>query len=67
MCSCLLVALLLGCNAPNKEQKTSRVPSSASALQDVLTHFDQAWPMRKYWEDGMAEVATYEAERTIYI
>lgn len=22
--------------------------------------------MRKYWEDGLAEVATYEAERTIY-
>ena len=66
MCSCLLGALLLGCNAPNKEQKTSRVPASASALQDVLTHFDQAWSMRKYWEDGLAEVATYEAERTIY-
>lgn len=22
--------------------------------------------MRKYWEDSLAEVATYEAERTIY-
>ena len=66
MCSCLLGALLLGCNAPNKEQKTSRVPASAPALQDALKHFDQAWSMRKYWEDGLAEVATYEAERTIY-
>ena len=64
--SCLLGALLLGCNAPNKEQQTSRVPASAPALQDALKHFDQAWPMRKYWEDGLAEVATYEAERTIY-
>ena len=61
MCSCLLGALLLGCNASNKEQKTSRVPASAPALQDALKHFDQAWSMRKYWEDGLAEVATYEA------
>ena len=31
-----------------------------------MTHFNQQWAMRKYWEDGLAEVATYEAERTVY-
>jgi len=57
---------LLGCSAPGKEQTASRVPASAQALQDVMTHFDQEWAMHKYWEDGLAEVATYEAERTVY-
>ena len=37
-----------------------------AALQSVMPHFDQQWAMNKLWEDGLAEVATYEAERVIY-
>ena len=62
----LLGGSLPGCNAPDKKQAASQVPASARALQDVMPHFDQEWAMRKYWEDGLAEVATYEAERTVY-
>jgi hypothetical protein len=56
--------LLASCTAPESEK--TRVPASARALQTVLPHFDEEWAMRKYWEDGLAEVATYDAERTIY-
>jgi len=66
-----LLSLALGlcvgnCTAPDKQPAAGRVPASAQALQAVLRHFDQQWAMRKYWEDGLAEVATYEAQRTVY-
>lgn len=63
----LLSALLAGCSAPGAEQaKRGQVPTSPQALQNVLSYFDQQWAMRRYWEDGLAEVATYDAERVIY-
>ena len=60
----LVLGAASGCTAPAEEKV--RVPASAQALQTVLPHFDQEWAMRKYWEDGLAEVATYAAERTVY-
>ncbi len=57
---------LMGCTGPNEEKAAGRVPASAQALQAMLPYFDQQWALRKYWEDGLAEVATYDAERTIY-
>lgn len=60
----VLALTLAGCTAPESEK--ARVPASARALQTVLPHFDEEWAMRKYWEDGLAEVATYDAERIIY-
>ena len=62
----LLGLWLTGCLAPESTNEKSRPPASAQALQAVLPHFDQGWAMRKYWEDGLAEVATYDAERIIY-
>jgi hypothetical protein len=59
-------AVLLGCDAPSKEKVQERAPASAQALQAVLPYFDQGWAMNKLWEDGLAEVATYDAERVIY-
>ncbi len=55
-----------GCQGPSETKATGRVPVSAQALQAVLPYFDQEWAMRKYWEDGLAEVATYDAERIVY-
>ena len=43
-----------------------RARVSAQALQAIMPHFDEQWAMRTYWEDGLAEVATYDAERTVY-
>ncbi|MDO7847712.1 hypothetical protein Q5H92_15185 [Hymenobacter sp. M29] len=59
-------ASLLGCDAPSKEKEPGRTPASAQALQAVLPYFEQGWAMNKLWEDGLAEVATYDAERVIY-
>ena len=63
----LSVWLLSSCSsADEKKKEGSRTPASAQALQAVSPYFDQEWAMRKYWEDGLAEVATYSAERTVY-
>ena len=43
-----------------------KVRASAPALQAIMPHFNEQWAMNKYWEDGQAEVATYDAERTVY-
>ncbi|GAA3997579.1 hypothetical protein GCM10022408_05380 [Hymenobacter fastidiosus] len=37
-----------------------------AALTRLRPHFNQQWAMHTLWEDGLAEVALYEAERTIY-
>ncbi|GAC1380993.1 MAG: hypothetical protein NVS3B25_16260 [Hymenobacter sp.] len=62
----LLGVWLVGCNTSAKKKVAGQAPASAQALAAVLPHFDQQWAMRKYWEDGLAEVATYQAERTVY-
>jgi len=62
----LLGTWAAGCSEPEPVDEKGRPPASAQALQKVLPFFDQGWAMRKYWEDGLAEVATYDAERTVY-
>jgi hypothetical protein len=57
---------LLGCNDPVENSTEKKKPVSAQALQSIMPHFDEQWAMSKYWEDGLAEVATYDAERTVY-
>jgi hypothetical protein len=66
--SLLLGLCLAGCRAPSSEPAAGlgRAPASAQALQAVLPFFDQNWAMNKLWEDGLAEVNTYEAERVVY-
>ena len=61
-----LGAWLVGCAAPDEKKAAGRAPASAQALQAVLPYFNQEWAMQKYWEDGQAEVAVYDAERVIY-
>lgn len=57
---------LAGCSGPADKPTEKTAPASAQALQSIMAHFDEQWAMSKYWEDGLAEVATYEAERTVY-
>ncbi|MBC6607832.1 hypothetical protein H8B13_13480 [Hymenobacter sp. BT188] len=47
-------------------RKSRPVPDDNAALLKLAPHFNQQWAMAKWWEDGLAEVATYEAERVIY-
>ena len=60
------LAAFAGCTAPDENKTPGRAPASAPALQAVQGYFDQQWAMRKLWEDGLAEVSTYDAERTVY-
>ncbi|HEX8328637.1 MAG TPA: hypothetical protein VF629_13930 [Hymenobacter sp.] len=62
----VLGAAVCGCAEPGNQTVAGRVPASAHALEAVMPYFDSAWAMNKHWEDGLAEVATYEAERTVY-
>jgi hypothetical protein len=68
LASALLLGEFLGGCTPADDQKApaAKAPGAARALQAVLPHFNQQWAMDKYWEDGLAEVATYDAERVIY-
>ena len=66
-----LAALLIGpalpaCTPDAGNPDKPKTHASVQALQAIRPHFDEQWAMNKYWEDGMAEVATYDAERTVY-
>ena len=59
--------VLIGACTPDRERtEAPKVRASVQALQGIRPYFDEQWAMNKYWEDGLAEVATYEAERTVY-
>ncbi|SMC00346.1 hypothetical protein SAMN00120144_1960 [Hymenobacter roseosalivarius DSM 11622] len=46
--------------------KSKLVLDDNAALLKLAPHFNQQWAMATWWEDGLAEVATYEAERVVY-
>ncbi|MDQ2770724.1 MAG: hypothetical protein M3Y54_09505 [Bacteroidota bacterium] len=60
------ICALSGCEEKAVKAEKARKIANAQALQLVIPHFDESWAMNKYWEDGLAEVATYEAERVVY-
>ncbi|MET4073339.1 hypothetical protein [Hymenobacter sp. UYCo722] len=63
----LLISLALPACTPDAEQTDKPKPrASVRALQAIMPHFDEQWAMNKLWEDGLAEVATYDAERMVY-
>ena len=65
--SALLFGAILPACTPDAGKTDKLQPrASVQALQGIMPHFDEKWAMNKYWEDGLAEVATYEAERTVY-
>ena len=58
--------LLAGCGETTNKAKKPKAPASVQALQAIMPQFNDGWAMQKYWEDGLAEVATYDAERVVY-
>ena len=62
----LVTAALPACTPDSGQTEKPEVRASVQALQAIMPHFDEQWAMNKYWEDGLAEVATYEAERVVY-
>jgi hypothetical protein len=55
----LLFPALLACS-----QQTG--PGSSQPPSHLRDQFDPEWALDQHWDDGMAEVAVYEAERVIY-
>lgn len=51
----LLIGVLTGIGCSNREKTTS-----------YSNNFNPDWAQNKFWDDGLAEVATYAAERIIY-
>ncbi|GAA3927088.1 hypothetical protein [Hymenobacter algoricola] len=64
----IVAAGLPACTPEEAEKKATPAKTVApdAALKRLLPNFNQQWAMHKLWEDGLAEVATYEAEREIY-
>ena len=62
----VLSAALPACTPDAGPADKPKARASVQALQGIMPHFDEQWAMNKYWEDGLAEVATYDAERTVY-
>ncbi|MCC2545138.1 hypothetical protein LJY25_01660 [Hymenobacter sp. BT175] len=70
---CRILVLLsamgwLGASCSSEPDQAGRTAANApeAALPQLARHFDQQWAMQKLWEDGLAEVAVYDAERVIY-
>lgn len=59
----LPVLLLTACSAPAPTAPAGPPPSSLGGLQ---RHFNLKWAQNQHWDDGLAEVATYAAEREVY-
>ncbi|PSR57472.1 hypothetical protein AHMF7605_27125 [Adhaeribacter arboris] len=39
---------------------------SITRAGDYASYFDDEWARQKFWDDGLAEVATYQAQRVVY-
>ncbi|RTQ52394.1 hypothetical protein EJV47_05105 [Hymenobacter gummosus] len=59
----LPVLLLTACSQPAPPAAGGPPPSSLGSIE---RHFDRQWALSKHWDDGLAEVATYAAEREVY-
>lgn len=53
-----------GCSEKASGQDTAS--SGAETHPSLAAHFNPDWAMDTLWEDGLAEVAVYDAERVIY-
>ena len=62
----LLGAILPACTPDAGPADKPKARASVQALQAIMPQFDEQWATNKYWEDGLAEVATYDAERIVY-
>ncbi|OUJ74448.1 hypothetical protein [Hymenobacter crusticola] len=61
--------MLLGsgaCSTDKQEpEHVENAVAPTNALQELTPYFNAQWAMDKFWEDSLAEVATYAAEQTV--
>ncbi|WP_375435797.1 hypothetical protein [uncultured Hymenobacter sp.] len=62
-----------GCSSPDPTTKPGpsattglQAENSLNALRRLDPYFERLWAMNKLWEDGLAEVALYDAKRVVY-
>lgn len=62
-----------GCSSPEPTQVAGKAATTSrheeelpNALRRLTPEFNSQWAMDTLWEDGLAEVAVYNAERVIY-
>ncbi|MHC2990487.1 hypothetical protein OB13_02295 [Pontibacter sp. HJ8] len=65
---CLLLLGIAGAGIGCSEKGDNRNPalSGGDTYTALNPHFHADWAMDKLWEDGLAEVAIYDAERVVY-
>ena len=56
----LIAFLFVGCGNTPEKSNVSKEPSP------LAKYFNAEWANNPHWYDGLAEVATYQAQRTIY-
>jgi hypothetical protein len=62
----------VGCSSPEPAQVASKATTPLpneefpNALRRLAPEFNAQWAMDTLWEDGLAEVAVYNAERVVY-
>lgn len=57
-----LLLCFTACSEPAKEQSAAE----SEGYEVIKEHFNPDWAMDKLWDDGLAEVALYDAERVVY-
>ncbi|GAB4430260.1 MAG: hypothetical protein OHK0039_48920 [Bacteroidia bacterium] len=62
----LLSAGLWACTGGQSAPDQTPPPPPAPTASALSAHFDPAWAAAAHWDDGLAEVATYDAVRVIY-
>jgi hypothetical protein len=64
--STFLLTLPLAVGACSNAKPDGKEATPGTALGGIQQHFNLNWAQEKLWEDGLAEVATYAAERVVY-
>lgn len=62
LCFLFFLLCFTACSEPAKEQKAA----DSEGYEAIKEHFNPEWAMNKLWDDGLAEVAVYDAERVVY-
>lgn len=60
----ILIILVLFCFSCKEKAQTQ--DKKRDQFATISSYFHQDWANQKHWDDGLAEVAVYEAKRSIY-
>ena len=64
--SCLLAILAAACSTVPQVVPAPEMASSTAATEETVQFYDDSWARDSLWDDGLAEVALYDARRPQY-